>query len=154
MYMYIVSLKCKEPFLQFQNEALTLQCHNLQLEKIQLATVNQELRQKLSGLECNHQAHGVGCSTQFEPAEFSLDPLLQGQVLQRALGPGLQVLTTWRILMYCLLSQISSIILMEMCAYLTWMNWHRAYSEKPQKKWMQSADKPVQRLVLFHDNPQ
>lgn len=148
------SLKCIEPFLYFQNEALTLQCHNLQLEKIQLATENQELHQKLSSLECNHQTHGVGCSTQFEPAEFSMDPLLQGQALQRALGPKSQVLTMWRIIIYCLPSQISLIILMEMCAYLTWMNWHRACSGKLQKKWMQRTDKPLQKLVLFHDNPQ
>jgi hypothetical protein len=119
---------------------------------MQLATENQELRQKLSGLECNLQTHGVGCSAQFEPAEFSVDPLLQGQALQRALGPRSQVLTMRKILMYCLLSQISLIILMEMCAYLTWVNWHKVCLEKQQKKWMQNADKPVQRLVLFHDN--
>lgn len=134
--------------LREKNEALTLQCHNLQLEKMQLASENQELRQKLSGLECNHQTLGVGCSTQVEPAEFSMDPLPQGRALQLALGPGSQVLTMWQVLKYCLLSQISSIVLMEICASLTWMNWHKAYSEKLQN-WMQSTDSPVQRLELM-----
>ncbi|XP_023707260.1 X-box-binding protein 1 [Cryptotermes secundus] len=138
-------LETEVRILKEKNEALTLQCHNLQLEKKQLASENQELRQKLSGLECNHQTHDVGCSTQVEPAAFSMDPLPQGQALQRALGPGSQVLTMWQVLKYCLISQISSIVLMEICAYLTWMNWLKAYSEKPLK-WTQSTDSPVQRL--------
>ncbi|PNF33939.1 hypothetical protein B7P43_G04638 [Cryptotermes secundus] len=137
-------LETEVRILKEKNEALTLQCHNLQLEKKQLASENQELRQKLSGLECNHQTHDVGCSTQVEPAAFSMDPLPQGQALQRALGPGSQVLTMWQVLKYCLISQISSIVLMEICAYLTWMNWLKAYSEKPLK-WTQSTDSPVQR---------
>jgi X box-binding protein 1 len=135
--------------LREKNETLTLQCRNLHLEKTQLATENQQLLQKLSNIEYNHQTHGVSCSTQVEPAEFSIDPLLQGQVLQLAVGLGPQVLTMWTILRYCLLSQISSIVLMEMCAYLTWMSWHRVYSEKLQKKWTQSTGRPVQRLELM-----
>jgi len=119
-----------------------------------LATENQQLLQKLSNIEYNHQTHGVSCSTQVEPAEFSIDPLLQGQALQLAVGLGPQVLTVWTILRYCLLSQISSIVLMEMCAYLTWMSWHRVCSEKLQKKWTQSTGRPVQRSVLFHYNQQ
>ncbi|KDR15776.1 hypothetical protein L798_10320, partial [Zootermopsis nevadensis] len=146
-------LEAEVKALREKNEALTLHCHNLQLEKMQLATENQDLRQKLSSHECNHQTHDVCCSTQFEPAEFSMDPLLQGQALQWALGPVLQVLTVYRILLYCHLSQISSIILMEMYVCLTWMNWHRVYSEMLQKKWMQSTDKPVQSYKMVGSSP-
>jgi hypothetical protein len=106
----------------------------------------------MSSLEHNHQTHDVGCSTQVEPAEFNVDPLLQGQALQLAVGLGPQVLTMWMILRYCLLSQISLTVLMEMCAYLTWMSWHRVYSEKLQKKWTQNTGKPAQRSVMVHNN--
>jgi len=142
-------LEAEVKALRDKNEALTLQCHNLHLEKTRLTTENQELLQKLSNIENNHQTHGVSCSTQVGPAEFSIDPLLQGQALQLAVGLGPQVLTMWTILRYCLLSQISSIVLMEMCAYLTWMSWRRVYSEKLQKKWTQSTGRPVQRLELM-----
>lgn len=148
------SSSAKNLCLGFQNEALTLQCHNLHFEKIRLATENQQLRQRLSSLEYNHQTHDVGCSTQVEPAEFSMDPLLQGQALHLAVGLGPQVLTMWMILRYCLLSQISWMVLMEMCPCLTWMSWHRAYSDKLQKKWTQSTGRPVQRSVLFNYDQQ
>jgi len=142
-------LEAEVKALKEKNDVLTLQCNDLHLEKTRLTSENQQLRQKLSNIEYNHQTHGVSCSTQVEPAEFSVDPLLQGQALQLAVGLGPQVLTMWTILRYCLLSQISSIVLLEMCAYLTWMSWHRVCSEKLQKKWTQSTGRPVQRLKLM-----
>jgi hypothetical protein len=80
-------LEAEVKALREKNVALTMQCHNLHLEKTQLATENQQLLQKLSNIEYNHQTHGVSFSTQVEPAEFSIDPLLQGQALQLAV-PG------------------------------------------------------------------
>jgi len=57
------------------------------LEKTRLATENQQHLQKLSNFEYNHQTNGVSYSTQVDPAEFSIDLLLQGQALQLAV-PG------------------------------------------------------------------
>jgi hypothetical protein len=34
------------------------------------------------------------------------------------------------------------------------MSWHRAYSDKLQKKWTQSTGRPVQRSVLFNYDQQ
>lgn len=122
--------------LREKNDDLMQQCENLKQEKAQLATENEELRHKLLSLEENHQAHCVGCRVQVEPAEFTIVPLPQGWTLQQALGLGrkAQVLIMWRIMMYCLLYQISLTALMEICAYLTWMNWQKACSEKLHKK--------------------
>jgi len=80
-------LEAEVKALREKNEALTLQCCNLHLEKTRLATENEQLLQKLSNIEYNHQTHGVSFSTQVEPGEFSIDLLLQGQVLQLAV-PG------------------------------------------------------------------
>lgn len=142
-------LEIQAKALREKNDALTLQCHNLQREKAQLATENEELRNKLSKLERNHQTQSVCCSTQVEPAEFSINPLPQGWALQQAMGPKAQVLTMCRIVMFCLLSQISSIVSMEMCASLIWMNWHKVYSEKLQKTWTQGMTRTVPRLDLM-----
>ena len=78
-------LEAEVKALREKNKALTLQNYNLHLEKTQLATENEQLLQKLSNIEYNHQTHGVSCSTQVEPGDFSIDPLLQGQALQLAL---------------------------------------------------------------------
>ena len=80
-------LEAEVKALRDKNVALTMQCHNLHLEKTRLATENHELLQKLSNVEYNHQTHDVSFSTQVEPAKFSIDPLLQGQALQLAV-PG------------------------------------------------------------------
>jgi hypothetical protein len=77
-------LEAEVKALRERNEALTEQCHNLDLEKTRLATENQQLLQKLSNIEYNHETHGVSCSTQVEPGDFIIDPLLQGQALQLA----------------------------------------------------------------------
>jgi DNA repair exonuclease SbcCD ATPase subunit len=84
-------LEAEVKALREKNEALTLQCHNLNLEKTQLATENQQLLHKLSNILYNHQTHVVSCSTQVDPAKFSIDPLLQRQTLQLAVGLGPQV---------------------------------------------------------------
>jgi len=84
-------LEAEVKTLREKNEALTLLFHNLHFEKTRLATENQQLLQKLSNIEYNHQTHGVSCSTQVEPAKFSIDPLLQRQALQLAVGLGPQV---------------------------------------------------------------
>jgi hypothetical protein len=84
-------LEAEVKALREKNEALTLQCYNLNLEKTQLATENQQLLQKLSNILHNQQTHVVSCSTQVEPAKFSIDPLLQRQALQLAVGLGPQV---------------------------------------------------------------
>jgi hypothetical protein len=70
-------LEAEVKALREKNEALTDQCQNLQLE-------NQQLFQKLSNMEYNHQTHGVSCSTQVERGDFMIEPLLQGQALQVA----------------------------------------------------------------------
>jgi hypothetical protein len=80
-------LEAEVKALRVKNGELTVQCHNLNLEKTRLGTENEQLLQKLSNIKYNHQTHGVSCSTQVDPAEFSVDPLLPGQALQLAV-PG------------------------------------------------------------------
>ncbi|KAJ9584124.1 hypothetical protein L9F63_021533 [Diploptera punctata] len=133
--------------LREKNDLLMQQCEDLKQEKAQLATENEELRHKLE----NHQAHCVGCRVQVEPAEFCILPLPKGWTLQQALclGHKTQVMIMWRLMTYSLLYQISSTVLMEICAYLTWMNWQKAYSKKLNKNLLTSMTKIIQSLELL-----